>query len=274
MCVTLQYIKSTFTANDPNPKRPGILFHKPIYPDTPPWAGLSTSAPRPPPPTQSYSDSRPTTWSLMKEALLQESNELEGHQAARVPQPQCSSAGPALGSHPPSSTTIVQASTTPFSGPIKGEVNEAWGGNYTNANRQMSHIVPSYNKQYGCLWDICIRKGGALRKPCFDCIFQWADYFFPGPPAFFRVRSVAFLCDFVSSWPSCLWGFWLMCCQLKTVVSCATFLSFVAAGFNCVCEATRWLTLALCATCILKLCCSIRLTILISKLSAFLHERL
>lgn len=153
-------------------------------PYTPPRPSLSTSAPHLPPPTQPYSDSRPTTWSLMKEVLLQESNELEGHQAVGLPQPRCSSARPALGSHPPSSVTTVQASTTPFSGPIKGEVNEAWGGNYTNANRQMSHIVPSYNKQYGCLWCICIRKGGALRKPCFDCILQRADYFFPGPPAF------------------------------------------------------------------------------------------
>ncbi|KAJ4928446.1 hypothetical protein JOQ06_016238 [Pogonophryne albipinna] len=74
----------------------------------------------PPPPTQSYSDSRPTTWSLMKEVLLQESNELEGHQGAALPHPQCSSAGPGLGSHPPSSSAIVQASTALFSGPIKG----------------------------------------------------------------------------------------------------------------------------------------------------------
>ncbi|GLD57831.1 cyclin-dependent kinase 6 [Lates japonicus] len=99
---------------DPKRKRAGLLFLKtnlPPGPDTPPLPSLSTSAPTyPPPPSQPYSDSRPTTWSLMKEALLQESNELEGHQAARLPQPQCSSAGPALGSHPPSSAAIVQAS--------------------------------------------------------------------------------------------------------------------------------------------------------------------
>lgn len=144
------------------------------------------------------------------------------------------SARPALGPHPPSSaTTTVQASTTPFSRPIKGEVNEAWGGNYTNANRQMSHIVPSYNKQYGCLWCICIRKGGALRKPCFDCILQRADYFFPGPSAFSGSDLLPFLCDFVSSRPSCWWGFgWLMCCQLKTVVCWATLVSVLVAKIN------------------------------------------
>lgn len=101
--------------------------------------------------------------------------------SSQLPQPRCSSARPGHGPHPPFFTAIIQASTAPFSGPIKGEVNEAWGGNYTNANRQMSHIVPRYNKQYGCLWYICIRKGGALRKQCCDCILQRADYFFPGP---------------------------------------------------------------------------------------------
>lgn len=65
----------------------------------------------------------------------------------------------------------------------RGEVNEAWGGNYTNANRQMSHIVPSYNKQYGRPWCICIRKGGALGKPCFDCVLPRVGYFFSSPPA-------------------------------------------------------------------------------------------
>lgn len=82
------------------------------------------------------------------------------------------------------------------------EVNEAWGGNYTNANRQMSHIVPGYNKQYGCLCYICIRKGGALRKPCFDCFLHGLTTFFPPPSLdlffffffFFRVRSVAVFC--------------------------------------------------------------------------------
>lgn len=84
-----------------------------------------------------------------------------------------------LGPAHTSSSTNVQAFPSLFSEPIKEEVNEAWGGNYTNANRQMSHIVLSYNKQYGCLWYICIRKGGALRKPCFDCISRRAHYFFP-----------------------------------------------------------------------------------------------
>lgn len=148
-----------------------------------------------PPPTRPQLDWRPTTCSLMKEVLLQESNELEGHQAVGLPQPRCSSAGLALGSGPPSSSTSVQAFPSLFSEPIKEEVNEAWGGNYTNANRQMSHIVLSYNKQYGCLWYICIRKGGALRKPCFDCILRRAHYlFFFGALAFFGVSSVAFLC--------------------------------------------------------------------------------
>lgn len=137
-----------------------------------------------PPPTRPQLDSGPTARSLMKEVLLQESNELEGHQAVGLPQPGCSSAGMALGSGPPSSSTNVQAFPSLFSEPIKEEVNEAWGGNYTNANRQMSHIVLSYNKQYGCLWYICIRKGGALRKPCFDCILWRAHYFF-SPPVFF-----------------------------------------------------------------------------------------
>lgn len=137
----------------------------------------------------------------MKEVLLQESNELEGHQAVGLPQPGCSSAGLALGPGPPSSSTNVQAFPSLFSEPIKEEVNEAWGGNYTNANRQMSHIVLSYNKQYGCLWYICIRKGGALRKPCFDCISPRARYFFPPVLQlffffFFRVTPVAFLCNF------------------------------------------------------------------------------
>lgn len=133
----------------------------------------------------------------MKEVLLQESNELEGHQAVGLPQPGCSSAGLALGPGPPSSSTNVQAFPSLFSEPIKEEVNEAWGGNYTNANRQMSHIVLSYNKQYGCLWCICIRKGGALRKPCFDCISPRAHYFFPPVlQLFFRVTPVAFLCNF------------------------------------------------------------------------------
>lgn len=102
------------------------------------------------------------------------------------------------------------------------EVNEAWGGNYTNANRQMSHIVPGYNKQYGCLCYICIRKGGALRKPCFDCFLHGLTTFFSLPPwtssSFFFFFSgsdlLLFLCDlflyfyfFISSWPSCLWSF-------------------------------------------------------------------
>lgn len=133
----------------------------------------------------------------MKEVLLQESNELEGHQAVGLPQPRCSSAGLALGSGPPSSCTSVQAFPSLFSEPIKEEVNEAWGGNYTNANRQMSHIVLSYNKQYGCLWYICIRKGGALRKPCFDCILRRAHYLF-----FFWCSGLfwgQFCCLFVSS---------------------------------------------------------------------------
>lgn len=197
------------------PKR--CTSSRPVF-STPLWPSLSTLAHPPPLPTQPYLGSRPTTWSLMKEALLQESNELEGHQATRLPQPQSCSAGLTLGSHTPSFTAIVQASTAPFCGPIKGEVNEAWGGNYTNANRQMSHIVPSYNKQYGCLWYICIRKGGALRKPCFDCVLQRADYFFSGPPAFSGSDLLPFCVIFVSSWPSCLWGFWLKCCQLETVV--------------------------------------------------------
>lgn len=116
-----------------------------------------------------------------------------------LPQPRCSSAGLALGSGPPSSSTSVQAFSSLFSEPIKEEVNEAWGGNYTNANRQMSHIVLSYNKQYGCLWDICIRKGGALRKPCFHCVLQRACYlffFFPWCSGLFGITSVAFLCHF------------------------------------------------------------------------------
>lgn len=114
-------------------------------------------------------------------------------------QARCSSAGPALGAGPPSSSTSVQAFPSLFSEPIKEEVNEAWGGNYTNANRQMSHIVLSYNKQYGCLWAICIRKGGALRKPCFDCVLQrLATFFFFSPwcSGPFGVTSVAFLCHF------------------------------------------------------------------------------
>lgn len=103
------------------------------------------------------------------------------------------------------------------------EVNEAWGGNYTNANRQMSHIVPGYNKQYGCLCYICIRKGGALRKPCFDCFLHGLTTFFPpslpGPLFLFLLFfqgqiCCCFLCDlfiyfsfFISSWASCLWSF-------------------------------------------------------------------
>lgn len=131
----------------------------------------------------------------MKEVLLQESNELEGHQAVGLPQPRCSSAGLALGPGPPSSSTSVQAFPSLFSEPIKEEVNEAWGGNYTNANRQMSHIVLSYNKQYGCLWCISIRKGGALGKPCFDCVLQRARHLFRWCSGLFRVTPVALLCE-------------------------------------------------------------------------------
>lgn len=162
------------SAKEPSLKRIGKRLHKMNLSST------SQHVAHLPPPTQPYSDSRPTTWSLMKEVLLQESNELEGHQAVTLPLPQCSSAGLALGSRPPSSTTTVQAPLNLFSEPKKGEVNEAWGGNYTNANRQMSHIVSSYNKQYGCLLCICIRKGGALRKPCFDywLLFFWSSIFF------------------------------------------------------------------------------------------------
>lgn len=85
------------------------LSSEPVQPHcTPPWPSLSPPAPhphplRPPPPTQPSSDRRPTTWSLMKAVLLQESNELEGHQAAGLPRPRRSSARPALGSGPPSS---------------------------------------------------------------------------------------------------------------------------------------------------------------------------
>lgn len=170
--------------------------HPPPHPPPPPQPVLHL-----PPPTRPQLDSRPTACSLMKEVLLQESNELEGHQAVGLPQPGCSSAGLALGPGPPSSSTNVQAFPSLFSGPIKEEVNEAWGGNYTNANRQMSHIVLSYNKQYGCLWYICIRKGGALRKPCFDCISPRAHYFFPPVlqlffSFFFPGHSCCLLCNF------------------------------------------------------------------------------
>lgn len=125
----MYYLFYSVTLKNPNPKK-----HSPSAKDQKnkhtfplksirtrhPTLPLSFLAPHPPPHTQSYSDSRPTTWSLMKEVLLQESNELEGHQGAALPQPQCSSAGPALVSHPPSSSAIVQASTALFSGPIKG----------------------------------------------------------------------------------------------------------------------------------------------------------
>lgn len=113
--------------------------------------------------------------------------------------------GPALACHPPFSAAIIQATTALFSEPIKGEVNEAWGGNYTNANRQMSHIVPHYNKQYGRPWYICIRKGSIPRKPCCGCILQEGLLLLPHPPlwhpCFCGVKPVAFLCDTVLSLP-------------------------------------------------------------------------
>lgn len=184
----------------------------------------------------------------MKEALLQESNELEGHQAARLPQPQCSSAGPPLGSHPPSSATIIQASTSLFCGPMKGgEVNEAWGGNYTNANRQMSHIVPGYNKQYGCLCYICIRKGGALGKPCFDCFLQGPTIFFsPCPPLslslfiifFLGSDLLPFLCEFYFLVAKLFVE--LLVEVLPVEDSCVSHLSLLAAGMN---FEGGWLTL-------------------------------
>lgn len=144
----------------------------------------------------------------------------------------------------------------------KGEVNEAWGGNYTNANRQMSHIVPSYNKQYGCLWCICIRKGGALRKPCFDCILQGADYFFPGPPAFFRIISVAFLGDFsflfffFFLFLAKLWVGGLVVEVLSVKDSCALCKSCESSYClkSTLHEVKRCLAVVLCSTCGLKLC--------------------
>lgn len=88
-----------------------------------------------------------------------ESNELEGDQAA----------GPALGS---AARLSGPAPSRSLSLAHKGEPNEAWGRNYTNANWQMSCIVPGYNKQYGCLSWISMRKGGAFWKLCFDCWFR------------------------------------------------------------------------------------------------------
>ena len=155
-----------------------------------------------------------------------------------------------------SPTLLRPSSTTPFSGPIKGEVNEAWGGNYTNANRQMSHIVPSYNKQYGCLWYICIRKGGALRKPCFDCVLQRAHCFPSWSSGVFRVRCVAFLCDFCFLLAEvcvcvcvcvCVWSWGLKWCQLKTVMCWATVVSLAAEII--LCEAKMCLTVTLCNKC-------------------------
>lgn len=93
-----------------------------------------------------------------------ESNELEGDQAA----------GPALGS---AARLSGPAPSRSLSLAHKGEPNEAWGRNYTNANWQMSCIVPGYNKQYGCLSWISMRKGGAFWKLCFDCCF-WGGFFF------------------------------------------------------------------------------------------------
>lgn len=137
-----------------------------------------------------------------------------------IKQPACPDlAAPRLGRRlgpahpPPPARGPSKASTAPILWAHKrGEVNEAWGGNYTNANRQMSHIVPSYNKQYGRPWCICIRKGGAPGKPCFDCVLPRVGYFFfspPLPPSLrsFRVRSVAFSVRiFISSWQRGRWA--------------------------------------------------------------------
>lgn len=71
----------------------------------------------------------------------------------------------------------------------KGEPNEAWGRNYTNANWQMSCIVPGYNKQYGCLSWISMRKGGAFWRLCFDCCFFFGEFY----------SSTLFLLGFISS---------------------------------------------------------------------------
>lgn len=135
----------------------------------------------------------------------------------------------------------------------------------------MSHIVPSYNKQYGCLWDICIRKGGALRKPCFDCILQRADYFFPGPPAFFRVRSVAFLCDFCFLLAKLFVGFLVDMLPVEDSCVLCNFSEFHCCWIQ-LCVRLQGGSLLYSSS--LKLCGSIRLTILISKLSVFLQARL
>lgn len=89
----------------------------------------------------------------------QESNGLEGHQAAGV----------VLAS--PSGHSRLSVSLRLVSAPIKESLMKHGEGITTNANWQMSCIVPGYNKQYGCLSWISMRMGSAFWRLCFDCCF-------------------------------------------------------------------------------------------------------
>lgn len=62
--------------------------------------------------------------------------------------------------------------------PIKGSLMKHGEGITTNANWQMSCIVPGYNKQYGCLSWISMIIGSAFWRLCFDCCFFFLFSFF------------------------------------------------------------------------------------------------
>lgn len=178
--------------------------------------------------------------------MKEQSNELEGHQGAGLPQPQCSSARPALGSHPPPSTATIQASTTPFSGPIKG--------------RLMKHGERITLTLTGRCPILCLATINNMAASCTFALEKEVHSESHVLTTFFLVLLLfqgQICCLFV--WfcfllANCLWVFWRFWSAANwRQLYVEQLLWVLLLRKSTLCEAKRWLTVALCATCGLKL---------------------